>query len=395
MGYLKLHWGVALLALNLFACSKSDTAIRSQGLVIQSGHPIETTNSDHAQILFNTAYAFCSDSSDCPESIGMLAFIKKGSVGNCTAFLVSPNEILTASACAQGQIKFLLPESKTQAAESLEVKRVTARLGEVTLLELASASTRNPLSLNRKGILDLTPLKLYSFASQSDTSLIGALKSSDCISVMNSQVAPQYQEPLSDLISVAKCKAEMGVAGAPLLDSDGALRAIFIATASATLSLAKNVACLGDARLGAENPECVKPRASTPDRFDHSRDLAMNEIQKQFDFWAATKQKIAPVRFTLGLGGQGGFAPIPQCFTSKEIDSDTYAVSSPIWSLIPRFDEWERPYFQVVSSIENYGTTLNFSLDTLKSTGSSPLLYKTGVISDAIEKFTYCTDLKN
>jgi hypothetical protein len=395
MGQLKLHWGVALLALHLFACSKSDTSLRSQGLVIQSGHPIETTNSDHAQILYNTAYAFCSDLSACPEAIGMIAFIKKGNVGICTGFLVSPNEILTASACTQGQIKFLLPESKSSAAESLEIKRVTARLGEVTLLELTSASTRTPISLNRKGVLDLTPLKLYSFASQSDQSLIGAMKSSDCLSVMNSQVAPHYLEPLSDLISVAKCNADRGVAGAPLLDSDGSLRAVFITTASSTLSLAKNVACLGDSSLGTENPDCVKPRENIPDGFDHSRDLAMMEVQKQFDSWASTKQKIAPVRFTLGLGGQGGFAPIPQCFTSKEIDSDTYAVSSPIWSLIQRFDAWERPYFQVVSSIENYGTTLNFSLDTLKSTGSTPLMYKTGVISDAIPNFTYCTDPKN
>jgi hypothetical protein len=53
-------------------------------------------------------------------------------------------------------------------------------------------------------------------------------------------------------------------------------------------------------------------------------------------------------------------------------------------------DQYQRPYFEAVNSLENFGTTVSFSMETLRANGKTPLYYRTGTIRDAIENFSFC-----
>ncbi|MEM9187803.1 MAG: trypsin-like peptidase domain-containing protein [Myxococcota bacterium] len=180
--------------------------------------------------------------SDCPDAVGMVVFPGPEEGERCTASLITPNQMVTAShclpadrrrpgaSCADAWIGF--PGRPAEWVRCDEVVRAhmtddeQALRTDVAILRLESLVERTPLVVDRTTlpigdvvtVTSVTPHRVYRSQHFVD--------SQHC-RVHSSDRAEEYFGPDAALVGwLGDCPIERGNSGSPVLDRDGRLRAV-------------------------------------------------------------------------------------------------------------------------------------------------------------------------
>jgi hypothetical protein len=193
-------------------------------------------------------YLRCHDPAGCELAVGMLVFPGEPLPERCTATLIGPDQILTASHClAQGARSagascagawMAFPSRSPERASEIEwiaCKRVlevsvapdgSALHQEFARLQLAGPSTRAPLELDARPLAEHSIVRVISVTPHPVYPRTLGLESRLCLSV-SSQPAVAALGLEADRVGwLASCPIYAGNSGSPVLDRDGRVRAI-------------------------------------------------------------------------------------------------------------------------------------------------------------------------
>ncbi len=184
----------------------------------------------------------CANSSDCSPAVGMLVSLTADHrIGQCSAFLISPQIAITNSHCIPTDLKsagancsdriwLYFPElngspqvrmgcSQVLIASSLPEK--TKAVPDYAVLKLDQAVNRPPLEVSRDGFKDESSYQIEKVDPQSTTYPVGAITRSTCKAVHNSAIVRNSNDNESANMALGDCQIIHGNSGSPLLDSSG------------------------------------------------------------------------------------------------------------------------------------------------------------------------------
>lgn len=314
-----LHVFILLAQLAFFGCSKGndDNGLSAQDQFQSQPQYLDTT-SEQAKHTAMNAQVSCGSANpaDCSPAVGMLvSYTAPKSVGQCTAFLVGPQIVLTNSHCIPDDLKTAgsscsdriwiyfpelgdLPPLRAGCAQILEAStlpQVVKATPDYAVIRLDQPIHRTPLILNRSGFKDQDEYQIVKIDPQSTTSAIGAMTRATCKAKHNSIVVQDSGDDRSLNMALGDCQIVHGNSGSPLLDSEGQVRGVIqikfeesllgmallklstplLDDSVGTLSAGTNFACLN---LPAEvpsgsalAPECASASSNTDSKTDSSK----------------------------------------------------------------------------------------------------------------------------
>jgi hypothetical protein len=197
-------------------------------------------------------------SATCPSAIGMMLTKYKNWMGQCTAFLIDDQLLMTNSHClpenlkidgtdCRAHIQVFFPKTNDEPAESAICERVLRaskvfsskspimeRTTDYALLKLTRPLNRKPFKLSRAGLEDKMKLVFYSVEPQSLTEVRGLIRTRRCVTIQASVAAPSFIQPFADVASVVDCQFPNktpgpfvhGNSGSPGIDPSGHVHVI-------------------------------------------------------------------------------------------------------------------------------------------------------------------------
>jgi len=187
----------------------------------------------------------CEDPAACPESVGMVVFPAEGEPERCTAALLGPRRLLTASHCLPVALRApgascrgawaAFPQSGHRDAEWIECDGVEAALPvaddevlrpDYAVLRLRSPVSRVPLIVEpvavRVGsivtVVSVTPHRVYGTQHRLEARLCRVRG----VDFAEGALGPRA----ADVGWLSDCPIRPGNSGSPVLDREGRLRAI-------------------------------------------------------------------------------------------------------------------------------------------------------------------------
>lgn len=184
----------------------------------------------------------------CPEGVGLWVYREKnGTPSQCTAFLISPDQVLTNHHClppraktpnssCQDKVRIYFPAVSGTAADSVDCKSIEAVSPHEDLIDepdwalvrLAHPSKHRPLPMDFRGIGDLEPVRVWVAAPDWGSVLVqksasAQIRLQECLVSRRTSVFHDKQSKASFLDSNARrvplvdCPAWKGNSGAPVL----------------------------------------------------------------------------------------------------------------------------------------------------------------------------------
>ncbi|MGE3262707.1 MAG: serine protease [Bacteriovoracia bacterium] len=251
-------FAISLLLLALLGCSKQREDSPAQSLV----RTIHVLNEGEANTLAKTARVRCTDSDNCPSSVGMLTAQQGADIFTCTAFLVGEDLAATNSHCIPSAVKLMpdlcaervkleLPSSGEFQTESISCKTlltVSERPNDfspdLALIRLSKSTKRIPFAMNKQGVIpgeSYTAYKVNPVRGQPNKPS-GEIMKDTCEAVGNSYAFPLYRNESDSIFVGGGCVSAPGNSGSPLLDKNG--NAVGLIQAALNLSEAQNNAWL-------------------------------------------------------------------------------------------------------------------------------------------------------
>lgn len=277
----------------------------------------------------------------CPENVGVLLAIDTDTLElrSCTLSLVAPNIVLTNRHClpdalakpgvrCDGKIQALFAKNGDKevhaCARVLSIPDDYKDDGDYhrdfAFIQLATSSARSPLAIQTTGLIDNEGLRVVAATPfRTKTTLGSDLAASDCITHMNSNVVPSFTSPQSPIASFRGCKVVPGNSGAPLISSQGSIKAIsqagpdytakiekktlrgrfFAIQQEGKFSLGTNAACFDNEALGLSSARSGCNTHSDPYKFSFENaglDDA-KEIAKREQLIARLESEVPSLRF--------------------------------------------------------------------------------------------------
>ena len=335
-------------------------------------------------VAFENASVTCQskDPASCPEGVGMLAIHTTLGDGQCTAFLVTDQILMTNSHCVPEEIKkpgadcrknlqMLFPETqdkkaeKVACAEVISASTITHNKSDAdflskpdyAILKLARAVSRKPLSLARDGFPEGLKLTAYTVDPQSKTSIKGLLYPKTCDAVYETVLTPGFTHPNAMVGTFVGCEVIGGNSGSPAVDSQGRVRALVhggidksVVNGEATknkkpVGIFTNVACtdlptaLGGARA---SEKCAQGAISSEKWLEKkSLEIPMSAYEELFNGWilkapAELGYKLTAQDTTSGDKRNILYTPEIQCINSLAKHGDelfvTLNLGYPVWA---------------------------------------------------------------
>lgn len=230
------------------------------------------------------------------EGMGLLVIKKAGSMGVCTSFMISSDELMTNSHCledislTQSCSDNVVVHVKTAAGghEFRRCKKILVRSKidgsfgnpDFAVIKLNSPVNLKPMSLSREGVAELAEVTVESVDYTGDTeTLIATRKISKCTPHMNAAIG-NYSNPKSSIIPIyadagQTCNVIPGNSGSPMMDASGKVISVVFATLNKErLRSRLNVKNPHDTAL-ATNIACIKTGITW---IDQLRPADCNEI---------------------------------------------------------------------------------------------------------------------
>jgi hypothetical protein len=374
-------WFACLSVLLLSACGgrKSENPDYSYRWTYDTGNDRYSDPVAVARQMVRDARVTCRDSAHCTPSVALFAFASGTNVGMCTAFLISPDTMLTNSHCIEGRpdtMKVFFPETQGYSQDMTDVTRFErpstidsssqskiGKLPDYVFLKLQRRVSRPVLSINSAGVQDGTKLRILSVRPKSESEVVGQLEEQDCESVMNSAVVPGYTQPVSAVIAFSGCTVEHGNSGSPVVDQTGQVRAIAQAGLSAEardrvrrtlnlpeivpLNMGTEMACIPfneNARL----PDACQSTIKLADLAD-GIELVLKNIQNDPNAVAKLEKKLTAeakswtssrpkeLRWKLSYAGDE-YTLKPYCALKTASATTAWNEELPIWKMQASFD---------------------------------------------------------
>lgn len=356
------------------------------------------------------------------EGMGLLIVKKANTLGVCTSFLISPNQLMTNSHCledislTQSCANNVVVHVKTafNGMEFHRCKRIITRSKidgdfgdpDFAVIELDSDSVAKPKSLSREGVQELSELTIESVDyTGSVETLYANRKISRCTPHMNAAIG-NYSNPKSSIIPVygdagQTCNVIPGNSGSPITNASGKVVSVIFATLyKDRLRERLNVKNPHDTAL-ATNLACIKTNVPWFDRLRPvecdavMRDEAqyMSRLEAQFNRGKEENRKAKAEELKRDLPGAFSFS-LDEKRESKVEEKEKFAYNfKPTCMKSP--DSWSddeklkifteagiRKYSTAVSS---YAYTLDIQFDEYLRPEVSSVLAKTGYYELIVE----------
>jgi hypothetical protein len=197
-------------------------------------------------------HVFCgSPDEDCNPSVSMLIATTNGSLGSCTASLISNDVAVTNSHCipedlkaegldCSGRIYLFFPRIGAFPAERAECSQIirTSKIDrksqnpDYAFIRLKSGTLRPALSgFSNDGFHENVPYTVTKVDPGKDRgAFYGRLVRTKCTAMYASSLLPRATNADSPVMSFRDCAVEHGNSGGPILDADGNLRGLIQAT---------------------------------------------------------------------------------------------------------------------------------------------------------------------
>ncbi len=208
---------------------------------------------EEAKSAFESAKLLCGKSGSCPDNIGSLMFQQGAEVDICTAFLVSPQVVMTNSHClpeaadtartiAGQEAKLIGGVIFKDQKQVIPIKQIlfSSKLGvsplgpaweqDYAFLEISEALTgRKPVEISRDGLKDNENYRVLRVETPSDKSLTREISEVKCKAVQGSQDSPGFVQDQQPIAVLSRCVLRHGNSGSPVFSSDNKVVAIISA----------------------------------------------------------------------------------------------------------------------------------------------------------------------
>jgi hypothetical protein len=189
----------------------------------------------------------CEDLASCPEAVGMLVVddVPNEEPVRCTVTLIRNDRALTASHCLASidrhpgarcsRTWVMFPQTSNAPAESIacrgvveatEVVEDSALHQEHALLQLDRASARKPLAIKLEPMVPGSIVTVASIMPHPVYGTTHALATRLCRVIDSRPAQQELGEAAGNVGWLANCPIARGNSGSPVIDYDGAVRAI-------------------------------------------------------------------------------------------------------------------------------------------------------------------------
>ena len=331
-----------------------------------------------AQTTALAAKAYCP-TNNCPSGVGLLSVANPTGAILCSATLIGPDLVLTASHCVPPDLTapgsdctnrawINFPDG-TQAGCGRVLSASTLSQTEPTpdyaFLQLKAPVSETPLTVSHDGFDNngvYTAVKMD--PEESDSGPMGYIIMAPCKAVLGSLAMPNATTPTSGIIPFGDCEIVHGNSGAPITDSSGAIRgiiqAIFEESADqkiinqygktqaslSPLGWATNMACVNVPGTSGSLPQACSTPGLSPHDFRQSEipgeiSTALAEQLAQFKVSADPR-----IQWTVQVNGSQAQA-VPKCLLQAFSATTPQEIDLPTIQLSTGFDEYLRPSAQL------------------------------------------------
>lgn len=326
-----LQWGgranlISLLALgfvfqSVVACGgASGPSLKNVGNV-----PVfEYLTEEDSQEALQNWKVTCSDSNNCPNTVGQLVMQVRESVGVCTGTLIAPDRVLTnshcfdlsesgvtpATLCSQGT-RIVFAENSRSGREVVECESVITKSRiksggdgkfldpDYMILKLKRPVTRGFESINFSGLDDGMRLEVRKVNPNPYGG--GILDVARCEVLYQTVLLPSANNALAPVHVLGGCPVIPGNSGSSIFDSKGQIRGVVFAGVQRELltqgglprtltsrleqlmpSFAANAACISNLRAGSLPSRCFQGR-TTSENSDVGGGFDLNDVSKRLE----------------------------------------------------------------------------------------------------------------
>ncbi len=370
----------------------------------------------------------------CPDYITKIAVVDRGEVRFCTGFLTDTGTVATSSSCLpdlmrlQGQnceneIFFFFPGTNSKPSVRAGCRRVlqVSRVDDfsnpylwrenIAFLELDKNVFRRSLKISKEGMSDKKKLDIWKIDQLDKYNSI--VRREECVVVHNTYLNPLGSHKFSPSMLVGNCSFVKGNSGAPLIDSQGKLRAVASAdinremiksladqgyldgTTISSMMHTNNMACAPniDDNEGYPDRECIKELSMSyairlrAEMIDEN--LLFSEFVKETAAAITENNKYVNFEARLVENDNGKFNVkfFPRCFINadqwrnKPPKSKTFYVTTPYYELARGMDSYTRLKVNKINS-SNTQFRIDFNPREVIS-GNSPVSIKSSVFSSS------------
>lgn len=419
------------------ACAPTSPGPDSSISPSQAGmHPIDTTSPTDAEQKAMSGEVSCANPSSCHPAVAMLTSLSTDSqLGQCTAFLISPDIAVTNSHCIPTDLKTpgsacgnriwlhfpALPDYPDLRADCAEVISASALEKEVkpvpdyALIRLAQAVQRPPLEISREGFKDGEIYRILKVDPMSQTSAQGSMTAALCKSVHNSALVPKSSDDRSLNMAFVDCEIVHGNSGSPIVDSQGKVRGVIellfnsqtvndslarqkiplLEKTAPSLNAGTSLACLDlpqETGAGVPPAECTAIRALSDEASDSSvtRQVSGKLERNLEQAFQKIVSRLNPT-FDWSIGRYDTdtemfLVPVPSCIrdVASLLDRQksgffSYKPQAELTLELPRFgvktglDRYLVPSFHVDSEASSIQVKAKYSPKALKNLGKTPI----------------------
>ncbi|MFN8791554.1 MAG: trypsin-like serine peptidase [Bdellovibrionales bacterium] len=333
----------------------------------------------------------CSDSSNCPDTVGQLVMQVGESVGVCTGTLIAPDRILTnshcfdmpdaglthATLCSQGT-RIVFAENSRSGREVVECESVVVKSrirnsGEqkfldpdYMILKLKRSVSRGFESINFSGLEDGMRLEVRKVNPNRPGG--GTLDVARCEVLHQTALLPSANSALAPVHILAGCPVIPGNSGSSVFDSQGQIRGVLFAGVQRELldqarlpravvsrlkelmpSYAANAACIST--LGRESlpSRCSQGRTSAENRDEDRSDFNQldirNRLERDLQSFSGNPRFGYDFRRKVNARGESEMVYRPVCLRASAASSfgEVMQANLMIWSEDLQLDERLKP----------------------------------------------------
>ncbi|MBC7692372.1 MAG: trypsin-like peptidase domain-containing protein [Methylotenera sp.] len=355
---------------------------------------IATPSLEASNLLKSRGKVSCEDPDQCPAGVGMLLSSEDDGLSMCTAFLISPDVLMTNSHCVPEDLKApysaaqrkrliaMFPKTSHEHAETVNIEGVLEASTldanpeiyleqDYAFLLLKKRSSRTPFGVSFDGVPDNLTLFSARMQPQPGKGPVGEIQVRRCMAHQATYFTPSYNHNFAAVISFSDCSVDHGNSGSPLIDDQGKVRALLqeaqVDVNPNLLSLVDgkvlpaiygtNLACLNFPQEAGSQFIRTRPEACQLEmtrKMPQERD-ALVRAQKEANLRAWLAASMKSMDFFVSLFGWENFdvkgitLVRPGCIRGTL--TQPAAITLPLWDASLRLT----PYFQFKSSVARGG----------------------------------------
>lgn len=322
------------------SCTRSATSKRVD---LPQNNSFETElpekNTEQRRAVAKNAKLFCEIAEECEPAVAMMTGLTENGVSRCTAFLISPTQIVTNDHCVELALEFEPDCSQslffqfTQPEKTVRCKQVLKRSQQIgvasndyAVIELEEPMIdREFFKVSQTGFQEGELAKIYRIQPEGrDGELQGFQSLLKCQASYSTYLYPAIDSEKRSLMTFGDCITQGGNSGAPALKADGSVGAILQARSMVnpsdpateslnpflldgnygSIAIATHAYCLEKNCEQAPEQEVLPPNEFMKERF-HSTAPELLEAQEGFS-WKTFDE---PILFK-------HFLEVPKCLNS-------------------------------------------------------------------------------